>query len=98
MRPGLREKFVGLYAGLAVVLAAGIFFFVLKVGGDAIHQAAVKPDPLSSWSIARIMAELGEYDTKVPDCAGLVEGMDGYAYARFNTVTGQVKGIVIVCR
>ncbi len=98
MRPGLREKFVGLYAGLAVVLAAGIFFFVLKVGGAAYHKQAVAPDPLSSWSVARIMEELGEYDTKIPDCAGLVEGMNGYAYARFNTMTGQVKSIVIVCR
>ncbi len=98
MREGMREKFTGFYAALAVIGAAGVFFFALKVGGDAYAKHAAAPDPLSSWSLVRIMEDLGEYDTKVPDCAGMVEGMTGYAYARFNTVTGQVKGIVIVCK
>lgn len=92
------STFKGIYAGLAIVAVAGVFVFALKVGGSAYQRHVESTPPLSSWPTARILDELGEYDTKIPDCAGLVEGMTGYAYAKVNAVTGQLKRIVIVCK
>lgn len=91
------QTFKGIYAGLSVVVVSALFFFILHVGGQAYRRHAETQPTLSSWSTARILAELGEYDTKVPDCAGMVQGMTGYAYAKFNRVTGQVARVIIVC-
>lgn len=90
--------FKGFYAAFALIAAAGVFFFMLNVGASAYHKQAEKVPTLSSWSTARILAELGEYETKLADCAGLVPGMTGYAYPKFNGVTGQVTRVVIVCK
>lgn len=93
-----REKFVGFFCGLAIIAVVGVFAFVLKVGGDAYRHHSETQPSLSDWSLARILNELGEYDQKIPDCAGLVSGMTGYAYAKVSSLTGQLKGVILVCK
>lgn len=90
--------FKGFYAALALITAAGLFFFVLHIGGRAYRHHTETQPSLSDWSLARILAELGEYDQKIPNCAGLVDGMTGYAYAKVSSLTGQLKGVILVCK
>lgn len=94
----LRERFTAAYLGLAVIAWGALFVFLLHVGGSVYRKQTEKIPTLSSWSTARILKELGEYDSKIPDCAGMVQGMTGYAYAKFNRVTGQLVRVIIVCK
>lgn len=83
----------GALVGLAVVALAGVFFFVVKVGGEAYRDHRAKPPPLHSWSNERVVNELGEHDQRVPDCAGMSPGLTGYVW-----VDEGDQRIVIICK
>jgi len=82
---------MGVLGGIA---ACAIFFAVLLPGtAHVIHNVAARQKPVT---VAEILKRNGEYDTRIPDCAGLVQGLMGYAYAR-QTVTGGLE-VVIACK
>lgn len=87
----------GAMAGLGVVAIAGAFAFGFVPVLTHTVKATQAPEPLSSWSIDRIAAEIGEYDQKVPDCAGFVPGVNGYVVVKTDAL-GQFLGAVIVCK
>lgn len=85
------DVFLGVLGGIA---ACSVFFLVLLPGtARTVHHVAAAKKPLT---VAEIMARLGEYDQRIPDCAGLVSGLTGYAYAR-PKVTGGLE-VVLVCK
>lgn len=63
MTSSTRATIRGCFAGLAVVAFASVFFFVLLTGIKEVEKAQAAPNPLSTWSIARVKSELGSYDT-----------------------------------
>lgn len=87
-------------AGLFLALwTCTVVFWIIVYAGSTTYQKHVRTEPtLNDWSLARILAELGEYDQKIPNCAGLVDGMTGYAYAKVSSLTGQLKGVILVCK
>lgn len=88
---------VGLFVGALVV----IFFAIATAGLVKVQQAASAPsEALTLGSIIAATGKAGalaEYDQKVPDCAGFVPGMNGYAFVKLDSL-GQLRGVVIVCK
>ena len=85
----------GALVGFAVVALAAVFFLVLLPGAVHVQRdIAARPELLSSWSTARVIAELGEYDQRV-DCTtlGLPAGMTGYVW-----LDQAHRRVVFVCK
>lgn len=83
----------GSMAALFVIAVAAVFFLIVLPGASHVAHSGALQKPLTP---AEIMARLGDYDQRIPDCAGLVPGLTGYAYAR-PKVTGGLE-VVIVCK
>jgi hypothetical protein len=88
----------GAIVGLSVVAVAAVFALIVFTGLPRASKAVHKQQTLNDLSAEQLMVLLGEYDVKVPDCAGLVQGMTGYAYPKVNPVTGGLDRVVIVCK
>lgn len=91
-----RPRIEGLLCGLGIVALAAVFFLVLLPGAARVASNRA-PEPLRGWSNARIMAELGEYDSKI-DCAQLgLQGLDGYVWVKLN-LAGQPTRFLFICK
>jgi len=84
----------GALVGFGVVALAAVFFLVLLPGVAHVQRdIATRPEPLRSWSTARMIAELGEYTQKM-DCADMgAPGLTGYVW-----VDQPHRRIVFVCK
>lgn len=86
------ERFLCGCAGWA--LAAVFFLFLIPGSAHVATAVAARERPLT---VEEIMQRLGEYDQKIPDCAGLVAGLTGYAYAIQDKTTGALT-VVLACK
>lgn len=87
----------GALVGLGVVAIAAVFALGLLPGMARVAEAKQAPR-LNSWSTARIMDELGDYDQRV-DCAEFgLQGLTGYVWVKVDTLTGQPTRFLFLCK
>lgn len=93
MTPRVRAGFYGVYVALAAfTLMAGVF--LVAVAGSKFHtEQETAPEPLTAWSNARVLSELGEA-AQVMDCQPIA-GVEGLTARVF--VDQAHERLIVVC-